>query len=157
MIYLSGLFFCAVFSLAVNPRAVLLFKVRKKCWTCVKLQCGQPWPALFFQDYIGILFPKLFQTNVRKKCYSDREKHLTSKADFARFLRSRTGKSLSEALIFASINPQFDNRLFIELGVQYMKIPSSEHVVYTNCSEKQFLYTTCSPQVWAWNFHVLNL
>ena len=36
-----------------------------------------------------------------------------------------TGKSLSEALLFA------------------------EHVVYKNCSEcqKQFLYTTCSPQV----------
>ena len=27
----------------------------------------------------------------------------------------RTGKSLSEALIFASTNPQYDNRLFIEL------------------------------------------
>ena len=38
---------------------------------------------------------------------------------------SHTGKSLSEALLFA------------------------EHVVYKNCSEcqKQFLYTTCSPQV----------
>ena len=46
-----------------------------------------------------------------------------------------TGKSLSEALLFA------------------------EHVLYKNCSEcqKQFLYTTCSPQVWAWNFHVLIL
>ena len=38
-----------------------------------------------------------------------------------------TGKSLSEALIFASTNPQDDNRLFIELTLQYMKIPSSEH------------------------------
>ena len=38
-----------------------------------------------------------------------------------------TGKSLSEALIFASTNPQYDNRLFIELQVQCMKIPSSEH------------------------------
>ena len=27
---------------------------------------------------------------------------------------SNTGKSLSEALIFASTNPQYDNRLFIE-------------------------------------------
>ena len=36
-----------------------------------------------------------------------------------------TGKSLSEALIFASTNPQYDNRLFIELQVQYMNIPSS--------------------------------
>ena len=42
-----------------------------------------------------------------------------------KLLASLTGKSLSEALLFA------------------------EHVVYKNCSEcqKQFLYTTCSPQV----------
>ena len=39
---------------------------------------------------------------------------------------------MSEAFIFASTNPQYDNRLFIELPVQYMKIPSLEHVVYTN-------------------------
>jgi len=38
-----------------------------------------------------------------------------------------TGKSMSEALIFASSNPQYHNRLFIELPVQYIKIPSSEH------------------------------
>ena len=37
------------------------------------------------------------------------------------------GKSLSEALIFAATNPKHDDRLFIELQVQYMKIPSSEH------------------------------
>ena len=42
-----------------------------------------------------------------------------------------TGKSLSEALILASTNPQYDDRLFIELRVQYMKIASSQHVVYT--------------------------
>ena len=35
-----------------------------------------------------------------------------------------TGKSLSEALIFASTNPQNDDRSFIELQLQYMKIPS---------------------------------
>ena len=35
-----------------------------------------------------------------------------------------TGKSLSEALIFALTNPQYDDGLFIELQVQYMKIPS---------------------------------
>ena len=29
-----------------------------------------------------------------------------------------TGKSLSEASIFASTNPQYDDRLFIELQVQ---------------------------------------
>ena len=46
-----------------------------------------------------------------------------------------TGKSFSEALILASTIPQYDKRLFIELKVQYMKIASSEHVVYINCSE----------------------
>ena len=44
-------------------------------------------------------------------------------------------KSMSEAIILASINPQCDKRLFIELRVQYMKTTSSvQHVVYTNCS-----------------------
>ena len=32
-----------------------------------------------------------------------------------------TGKYLSEALILASTDPQYDDRLFIELWVQYMK------------------------------------
>ena len=55
-----------------------------------------------------------------------------------------TGKSLSEALIFASTNQQYDGRLIIELQVQYMKIPSS-NLGRTCCV--QFLYTTCSPHV----------
>ena len=46
---------------------------------------------------------------------------------------AHTGKSLSEALILGSTNPQYDKRLFIDLPVQYMKTTSSEHVVYTNC------------------------
>ena len=40
-----------------------------------------------------------------------------------------TGKSLSEAVILMSTNPQYNVRLFI-------KIASSEHV-YINCSEFQ--------------------
>ena len=39
-----------------------------------------------------------------------------------------TGKSLSEVLIYSSINPQYDNTLFIDLQVQYEKIPRAEHV-----------------------------
>ena len=35
-----------------------------------------------------------------------------------------TGKSLSEALILESTNPQYDKRLFIDLPVQYMKSTS---------------------------------
>ena len=48
-----------------------------------------------------------------------------------------TGNSFSEALILASTNLQYDKRLFIELRVQYIKITSSEYVVYKNCSECQ--------------------
>ena len=36
-----------------------------------------------------------------------------------------TGKSLSEAFIYASTNPQYDDRLFIELQVHFMKMTSS--------------------------------
>ena len=41
-------------------------------------------------------------------------------------------KSLSEALIFASTNPQYDNKLFIVHENCKLRIPA-EHVVYTNC------------------------
>ena len=65
-----------------------------------------------------------------------------------------TGKSLSETLIFASTSPQYDDRLFIELQVQYMKIPSSEHGENMLCTEIDFdiqnnlcMYKTRSPDV----------
>ena len=43
------------------------------------------------------------------------------------FLPFCTGKSLSEAVILGSTNPQYDKRLFINLPVQYMQTTSSEH------------------------------
>ena len=49
----------------------------------------------------------------------------------------RAGKSFLEVLIFASTNPQYDKRLFIELQLRYMKIASSEHFVYINCFKCQ--------------------
>ena len=58
-----------------------------------------------------------------------------------------TDKSLSEALILASSNPQYDKRLFIELQVQYMKITSSELLVYINCSECQNKNNLCTEHV----------
>ena len=79
-----------------------------------------------------------------------------------KFFNFNTGKSLSEALILGSTNPQYDKRLFIDLPVQYMKTRSDEnyklrtwgeHVVCINCSEcqnenkNQFVCTTCSPNV----------
>ena len=47
----------------------------------------------------------------------------------------RTGKSLSDVLIYTSINPQYDNRLFNDLRVQYEKMPSSEHVENVLCTQ----------------------
>ena len=62
---------------------------------------------------------------------------LAEKAALLEIIRI-TGKSLSEALIFVSTNPQYDDRLFIELQVQYMKIPSS-NLGRTCCVQKLFL------------------
>ena len=49
-----------------------------------------------------------------------------------------TGKSLSEALIVASTDPQYDDRLFIELSTSSIDENSNlrtwgEHVVNRNC------------------------
>ena len=67
-----------------------------------------------------------------------------------------TGKSLSEALIFASNNPQYDNRLFIDLRVQYMKIPNSEHGENKGrtCKQQQHVLNmfSCSPHVLSLEF-----
>ena len=53
-------------------------------------------------------------------------------------VKPSTGKSLSEVLIFASTNAQYNDRLFIELQVQYMKIPSSEQGDNMLCTEIVF-------------------
>ena len=67
-----------------------------------------------------------------------------------------TGKSLSEALIFVSTNPQYDDRLFIDLPILYMKTTISEHVVYKNKQKQKnnlctkhvlSLYFSCSELV----------
>ena len=71
---------------------------------------------------------------------------------------------MSDALIFVLTNPQYDNRLFIELQVQHMNTLSSKHVVYiklfwrskqkqkTICVHNMFL--TCSElgviMYWTW-------
>ena len=45
---------------------------------------------------------------------------------------------MSEALYFASTNPQYDDRLFIELQVKYIKIPIS-NLWRSCCVQKLFL------------------
>ena len=62
-----------------------------------------------------------------------------------------TGKSLSEAFILTSTSPQYDNRLFIDLPVQYIKSTRSEHIVYINCwkvktkTKKNYIHNMFSP------------
>ena len=77
-----------------------------------------------------------------------------------------TGKYLSEDLIFASTNPQYDDRLFTELPVHYMKTTSAEHqknmlctyINYSECQNKK--NNLCTQHVllmfWAGSFHVLT-
>ena len=56
-----------------------------------------------------------------------------------------TGKYLSEALIFASTNPKYDDWLFIEL-VCSIHENSKLNPGFRNCfwHSEQFMYTTCS-------------
>ena len=77
-----------------------------------------------------------------------------------------TGKSLSEALIFVSTNPQYDNRLFIELQVQYMKICKLrtwlEHVEQSVKTKKQTIcvhnmFYPCYPHVLSLQFTCTEL
>ena len=49
----------------------------------------------------------------------------------------RTGKSFSEVLISASTNPQYEDRLFIELQVQYIENPCS-NLGRTCCVQNNF-------------------
>ena len=79
---------------------------------------GQHSHSKYDVDYVPTLFPEIRNN----ECDSN----------------SSTGKSLSEALICASTNPQYDDRLFIELQVQHIKIPSSEHGENMVCTEIVF-------------------
>ena len=47
---------------------------------------------------------------------------------------------MSDGLIFASTNPQYDNRLVIELPVQYIKTPSSENEENVLCTKIVFCF-----------------
>ena len=72
---------------------------------------------------------KYFWNSYIREPFSFNSFYLIEMRTFAQNCKFSNGKWLSEALIFASSSPQYDNRLFFESPVQYMKIPSSEHVV----------------------------
>ena len=66
----------------------------------------------------------------------------------------------SETLILVSTNPQYDKRLFIELRVQYMKIPSSEDVENMLCTQIVFCFdiqnNLCTHDL-SWHFSCTEL
>ena len=70
-----------------------------------------------------------------------------------------TGYSLSESLILASINPKYDEKLFVELQFQYKKTTSSAYVVY--CIKIIFCFCLTFTTIWCTvqteHVHVLNL
>ena len=52
-----------------------------------------------------------------------------------------TGKSFSEALILESVNPQYDERLFIEFPEKYkycFECQNKNKILYTTCCELVF-------------------
>jgi hypothetical protein len=88
----------------------------------------------FFQDtqLKGLVFSWCYASYFNSHpCGCSQEKH-RKKMHFDKILVIDIGKSLSEVLIFASTNPQYDNRLFIVQENCKLRIPA-EHVVYTNC------------------------
>ena len=70
-----------------------------------------------------------------------------------------TGKSVSEALIFESVNPQYDERLFIE-SPQKIKVQNMCTNIVLNVktkTKKQIFYTTCSKLVFFGEFNEQSL
>ena len=84
-----------------------------------------------FQEVAVVFIRKYFFVSTNLANVFDRASPLNS-------FGFSTGKSLSEAVIFSSTNLQYDDRLFVELQVQYMKLPSS-NLGRTCCVQKLFL------------------
>ena len=80
-----------------------------------------------FIDFCNLTF---FSWIYWQLCWEDRRWTIWTKSYRLRLylIGFGTGKSLSEVLIYLSINPQYDNSLFNELQVQYEKITRAEHV-----------------------------
>ena len=59
-----------------------------------------------------------------------------------------TGKSFSEALTLASVNPQYDKRFFIEFPKKYkFRTCCVQILFFLSWHSKQCLYITCSEDV----------
>ena len=99
-----------------------LFRLLSKCH---EIQTCFRFFPLLFSLIASDLAPYPKKTMSGLGCSNSNSTKAFSSTAKVSFIFHCTGKSLLEALIFALINPQYDKRLFIELQVQYMKIPSS--------------------------------
>ena len=109
-----------------TPRAAKMKNNRKKSRpkfpTCGKACITVSSKALIPLAIFRSLSTKTTKQQGRKEKTVRRLKQIKCCNVFSYVLK---GKSLSEVPVFASTNPQYDDGLFIELQVQYMKIPSS--------------------------------
>ena len=75
-----------------------------------------------------------------------------------KFLLLCTGKSFSEALVLVSVNPQYDEILFIELQEKYkFRRCCVQKCFFLFWHSKQYLYTTCSELVFFGEFNEQSL
>ena len=112
-------------------------------WQIWTLVCKESFQNLnFWLDIFSGRIPYLWQIPCIYLCQIPLKtkfgRLLYNYGQFYRLWNLSTGKWLSEALIFALIYPQYDNRLFFESPVQYMKMLSS-NLGRTCCVQKLFL------------------
>ena len=110
-------------------------------------QKGQKFSAFglkLAQPFINkvLLLSKTGKTN-NGWCIKFRNKHSTVFTTKFNASDVSTGKSVSEALIFESFNPQYDERLFIESPEKYkFRTCCLQILFWMSKQKKQFLYTT---------------
>ena len=91
-------------------------------WLCLIL-----WFTLI--EKIWFLIQGQSNINYLYFCFVSKFLHISSSRTKPQSLISSTGKSLSVALIFASTNPQYDDRLFIEH--EYSKVKPWDNMLCT--------------------------
>ena len=74
-------------------------------------------------------------------------------------INSGTGKSFSEALIVASVNPQHDERLFNEFQETYKLTTRCVQILFWMSKQKKntILYTTCCQLLFLLEFNEQSL
>ena len=127
-------------------------------WKAIKME-----PSIFGLIFRKQTFSKMNQGKVvMKNCFLFKRTRWKLTALSLMVFQS-TGKSLLETLSFASTNPQYDNRLFIDCSVHenYKLRKCCVHKLFWMSKQKQknkqFVCTTCSPHVLSLQFSCIEL